>query len=368
MTAYTDTTSGAQAQTDQTALAIGDGVLSALGERMREVGLEGRAFLATDRRVAAEHGAQAAEALSTAGYRPSMIAIEGGEGAKSLEGAAEIYGWLADERAERRDVVVALGGGVVGDLAGFVAATFLRGMALVQVPTTVLAQVDSSVGGKTAINLPQGKNLVGAFHQPRLTVIDIALLDALPLRELHNGWAEVIKTAIIFDEAMFEELEFVAPEEMSRGQLLDVIARCVRWKMKVVEEDPTERGPRMLLNFGHTIGHGLEAATGYGGAYLHGEAVSIGMAGVAEISRRLGLIDAALVERIEGALRRNGLPVRYDRVAVDVDGVLAAMAKDKKSLNARIRWVLTKGLGETKISDEVPPEMVRDVLTALAQD
>jgi len=296
-----------------------------------------------------------------------MIAVEGGESAKSLAGAAEVYSWLADERAERRDVVVALGGGVIGDLAGFVAATFLRGLALVQVPTTVLAQVDSSVGGKTAINLPQGKNLVGAFHQPRLTLIDIALLDALPLRERHNGWAEVIKTAIIFDEPLFEELEFVTPEEMSRGQLLDVIARCIRWKMKVVEEDPTEKGPRMLLNFGHTIGHGLEAATGYGGAYLHGEAVSIGMVGAAEISRRLGLIDGALVARIEAALRRNGLPVRYNPADVDVESVLAAMAKDKKSLNARIRWVLTTGLGQTKISDQAPPEMVREVLAGLAQ-
>jgi 3-dehydroquinate synthase len=349
----------------QGALAIGDGILTALGEKMRELGLGGRAFIVTDRRVAAACGEPAAEALLRAGFQPSLIAIEGGEGAKSLAGAAEIYSWLADERAERQDVVVALGGGVVGDLAGFVAATFLRGMALVQVPTTVLAQVDSSVGGKTAINLPQGKNLVGAFYPARLTLIDVGLLDALPEREIESGWAEVIKTAVIFDEALFEELEFVPPREMSRGRLLEMIARCVRWKMKIVEEDPTERGPRMLLNFGHTIGHGLEAAAAYG-TYLHGEAVAIGMVGACEISRRLGLVDGALVDRIRSVLTRNRLPLRYDARVADPDDVLEAMRKDKKSQNARIRWILTTGLGQTKISDDVPAELVREVVTALA--
>jgi 3-dehydroquinate synthase len=233
------------------------------------------------------------------------------------------------------------------------------------VPTTVLAQVDSSVGGKTAINLPQGKNLVGAFHPARLTLIDIGVLDALPDRDFQSGWAEVIKTAIIFDEALFNEIEFVAPREMSRGQLLDVIARCVRWKMKIVEEDPTERGPRMLLNFGHTIGHGIEAAGAYG-TYYHGEAVAIGMVGACELSRRMGLIDQALVDRVVGALTRNRLPVRYDPSAADPSDVLEAMTKDKKSQNARIRWILSTGLGQTKITDEVPVEMVRDVVTGLA--
>lgn len=348
-----------------TQVAFGDGVLSALGAQMQSAGLSGRAFVITDRRVAARHGDAALAALEAGGFAPRLVAIEGGEPAKSLSQAGELYGWLADQHAERRDTVVALGGGVIGDLAGFVAATYLRGIALVQVPTTVLAQVDSAIGGKTAVNLPQGKNLVGAFHLPRLTLVDIAFLDALPPRELHAGWAEVIKTAIIFDAALFAELEHTRPEDMPRAQRLSVIERCVRWKLKVVEEDPKERGPRMLLNFGHTIGHALEAAVGYG-TYLHGEAVSIGMAAAVEISRRLGLVDHPLQERIEGSLARSALPLRYDPRAATVEAILSAAASDKKAQGARLRWILTTGLGRTTISDDVSPDLVRDVVSWLA--
>lgn len=347
-------------------VALGDGILRELGEKMAAAGLTGRAFVITDRRVAEQWAAATLGALAEAGYRPALMAIEGGEAAKSLPQAAQLYAWLADQHAERRDTIVALGGGVVGDLAGFVAATYLRGMALVQVPTTVLAQVDSSVGGKTAINLPQGKNLVGAFHPARLTLIDVALLAGLPPRELHNGWAEVIKTAIIFDAPLFEELEHIRLEAMPRQQLLDVLDRCVRWKMKVVEADPTEQGPRMLLNFGHTIGHALETTGGYS-TYLHGEAVAIGMAGVAELSRRLGLVDQALVERMEACLVRNELPIRYDPAVTPPADILAAAAADKKSRGAQLRWILTEGLGRTKIADDVPVELVREVLQRLAQ-
>lgn len=346
-------------------VAIGDGLLAGLGERMQQAGLRGRAFVITDVRVAARHGTAVTQSLETAGYQPELIAIEGGEGAKSLDQAGALYARLAEHHAERRDTIVALGGGVIGDLAGFVAATYLRGVPLVQVPTTILAQVDSAIGGKTAVNLPHGKNLVGAFYPARLTLIDIACLDGLPLRELRNGWAEVVKTAIIFDEALFEELEHTRPEDMPREQRLDVIERCVRWKMKVVEEDPTEKGPRMLLNFGHTIGHALEKACGYR-TYLHGEAVSIGMAGVTEISRRLGLIEDSLVSRIEACLRLNHLPVRYDPNVTAPDAIFAAAASDKKALGARLRWVLTTGLGHTKIADDVPIPMVRNVLEWLA--
>jgi 3-dehydroquinate synthase len=345
---------------------IGDGVVSALGACMSARGLQGRAFVITDARVAERFGAPLTAALDGAGYRPALVAVEGGEGAKSLDQAAELYAWLADQRAERRDTVVALGGGVIGDLAGFVAATYLRGVPLVQVPTTVLSQVDSSIGGKTAVNLRQGKNLVGAFYPPRLTLIDIAYLDALPARELHNGWAEVIKTAAIFDAPLFETLERARPEEMDRAQLLEVIARCVRWKMKVVEEDPRERGPRMLLNFGHTIGHALEGACGYE-TYLHGEAVSIGMVGAAELSRRLGLIDRSVVDRLVGVLQANRLPVHYDPAIVTAQAILAAAATDKKVQGARLRWILSTGLGHTVIRDDVPLDLVGDVLTGLGR-
>ncbi|CAA9249445.1 MAG: 3-dehydroquinate synthase [uncultured Chloroflexi bacterium] len=351
--------------TEDTQIVFGDGILSALGVRMKEAGLAGRAFVITDDRVGSRYAGRTLEALDSAGFRPELVSVAGGETAKSLQTAAELYSWLADQRAERRDVVVALGGGVMGDLAGFVAATYLRGLALVQVPTTVLAQVDSSVGGKTAINLPQGKNLVGAFHPATLTLIDIAFLDELPPRELSAGWAEVIKTAVIFDPPLFEELERTMPQEMDRGQLLDVISRCVQWKMKIVAEDPTEKGPRMLLNFGHTIGHAIEAATGYG-QYLHGEAVAIGMAGVTELSRRLGLVDGALVERIETCVKRADLPVRYEGRLVSPEQLLRAAAADKKAQAARLRWVLTTGLGSTTISSDVPEPLVLDVLRDLA--
>jgi 3-dehydroquinate synthase len=351
----------------QTSVVTGDGILAELGQRMRALDLQGRAFVITDERVAQRHGAAALASLEGAGYHPTLTAVRGGEGAKSLAGAGELYAWLAEERAERRDTVVALGGGVIGDLAGFVAATYLRGLPLVQVPTTVLAQVDSSVGGKTAVNLPRGKNLVGAFHPARLTVIDVALLDGLPRRELHNGWAEVIKTAAIFDAPLFDALEATPPEAMGRESLLEVIERCVRWKMRVVEEDPRERGPRMLLNFGHTIGHALEAACGYE-IYLHGEAVAIGMVGAAQISRRLGLVDGTIPERLEGALQGSALPTRYGRSLASSEALLDAAARDKKTQGARLRWVLLTGLGQPTIRDDVPLPLVREVLEGLSTE
>ena len=346
-------------------VVFGDGIISALGQRMAELGFTGRAFVISHPDVAALHGGAALESLSAAGFKPEIAAVASGEASKSLATAGELYAWLADQRAERRDTIVALGGGVIGDLAGFVAATYLRGMAWAQVPTTVLSQVDSSVGGKTAVNLPQGKNLVGAFHQARLTLIDVALLESLPVRERDSGWAEVIKTAVIFDPPLFEKLERTSQSELSRGDLLDVIERCVRWKMKVVDEDPTEKGIRIVLNFGHTIAHALEAVSGYG-RYLHGEAVSIGMVVAAEISRRRGLIDGGLVARIEAALRLNELPVRYDRGDATPDQLLVAAASDKKSSGARLRWVLSAGLGETRVDADVPEELVLDVLRGLS--
>jgi 3-dehydroquinate synthase len=350
--------------TADTSLVIGDGAVAGLGERMRAAGLPGRAFVITDARVAERCAGPVIRSLEAAGYRPELLAVEGGESAKSLGRAGELFAWLAGHRAERRDCVVALGGGVIGDLAGFVAATYLRGVPLVQVPTTVLAQVDSSIGGKTAVNLPQGKNLVGAFYLPRLTLIDVALLDGLPLRELRSGWAEVIKTGAIFDAPLFEALEATPVAAMSRPRLLETIDRCVRWKVRIVEEDPKERGRRILLNFGHTIGHAIEAAAAYGG-YLHGEAVSIGMVGASEISQRLGLIDACLVERVRRVLRANELPLRYAPRLAGPEAIMRAAASDKKVQGARLRWVLLTGLGQTTVRDDVPLDLVREVVDSL---
>ena len=274
----------------QTSVAIGDGILAELGQRMRALDLQGRAFVITDERVGQVHGEALLAALEGAGYRPALSAVQGGEGAKSLAQAGELYAWLADEKAERRDTVVALGGGVIGDLAGFVAATYLRG-----VPAGAGADDGAGAGrqlrrGQDGGQPPPGQESGGGLP-PGPPDGDRRGPAGRPApRELRNGWAEVIKTAAIFDAPLFETLEATPPEAMDRVAFLEVIERCVRWKMQVVEEDPRERGPRMLLNFGHTIGHALEAACGYE-TYLHGEAVAIGMVGAAQISRRLGLVE-----------------------------------------------------------------------------
>ena len=286
------------------------GAIDRLGERLREAGLSGRVFLISDDHVFAAYGRQAEAAIEKAGLSVSSYVAPAGETSKSLEAAAAIYDWLAAERAERKHAIVALGGGVVTDLGGFVAATFARGLPLVHVPTSLLGMVDAAIGGKVAVNHREAKNLIGAFYQPRLVLADVAALRTLPARELTSGWAEVIKHAFIADEALLDALETQAEAliALDEGMATAVIKRSMAIKAEVVSQDEREEtGLRTTLNYGHTLAHGLEAASGYA-ALLHGEAVAIGMMAAARISARLGLLDEAVVRRQQAVLKRFGLP------------------------------------------------------------
>jgi shikimate kinase / 3-dehydroquinate synthase len=346
-------------------LRVGNGLAGRIGPLLRELGLAGRAFVVSDDNVFPRHGAALVASLAEAGYRPAARAVPGAESSKSLATAIELYGWLAEERAERRDVVVAMGGGVVGDLGGFVAATYLRGLPVVQVPTTLLAQVDSAIGGKTAVNLEVGKNLVGAWHMPRLVLVDPTLLGTLPRRQVVSGWAETLKHALIMDGRLLERIESsVEPLLRLEPELTaEVVERSARLKVGVVAEDPREQGRRIILNYGHTIGHAVELSSDYG--LHHGEAVAIGMTGAARIGQAVGLTPAALLARQTELLRRFGLPV--GRAAVDLARVRAAMSVDKKVEGQTNRWVLLAGVGCPVVRRDVPVELVERVLVELGE-
>jgi len=275
-----------------------------------------------------------------------------------------LYDWLAEAKAERQDIVVALGGGVVGDLAGFAAATYLRGMPLVQIPTTLLAQVDSSIGGKTGVDHPKAKNLVGAFYPANLVIIDPATLTNLPPREFRSGLGEVVKYGVIMDAPLFELIESHQSDVLTPGSdfVDQVVARCAALKEDVVGEDERETGRRVILNFGHTIGHAIEAATNYE-ALLHGEAISIGMSGAAEIAVTLGLFDSASCQRLQQLLKGLGLP--YAARGLAWEQVHDAMSLDKKTQSGKIRWVLPTTIGDVRVTNEVPDEVVEAELKKL---
>jgi len=270
---------------------------------------EGGVRIISDDNVFPLYGDRVRRVLEESGYAVDSYVVASGEGSKSFSTAVSIYDWLVDRRAERGDCIVALGGGVVGDLAGFVASTFLRGLPFVQVPTSLMGMVDSAIGGKVAVNHPEGKNLIGAFYQPRLVLADIETLTTLPERELVSGWAEVIKHALIRAPDLLELLEKQSDGllGLEKAVTTGVVARSAAIKAEIVSEDEKESGLRTILNYGHTIAHGIEAATGYG-RFLHGEAVAIGMMGAAVISRQLGLISPEVVQRQEDILRKLGLP------------------------------------------------------------
>ncbi len=344
---------------------FGWGLLDSLGEKMRRVGLCGVANIISDEQVFLLYGNRAVKALEGAGFAVGSMMVPAGEGTKTIETAIKLYDWLVGRHAERNHAIVALGGGMVGDLAGFVAATFLRGVPLVQVPTSLVAMVDAAIGGKVAVNHPKGKNLIGAFYQPCLVLADIQTLTSLPKRELISGWAEVIKHGVILDQEHFEFLEREAEGLLRLDP--EITTQAVRWsaalKGKVVAEDEKEEtGRRTILNYGHTIAHGLEAATGYE-HFLHGEAVAIGMMGAAMISERMGILSLGVVERQRKLLERFGLPTSC--TGVDLNEVLKAMELDKKVTGRAVRWVLIKGIGEPLIRDDVGLGEVKDVLEKL---
>ena len=345
---------------------VGWGFLEELGRRMRNAGLWGMAHIVSDEGVFPLYGARVTKILEDAGFEVDSLIVPQGERSKSFETAVKIYDWLVDCRAERGDNIVALGGGVVGDLAGFVAATFLRGLPLVQVPTSLIGMVDSSIGGKVAVNHPQGKNLIGAFYQPRLVIADTQALTTLPRRELVSGWAEVIKHAMIRDLRLLELLEERAEGLLALDRMVtsDVVARSAAIKAKIVSEDEKERGIRIILNYGHTIAHGLEAAANYE-RFLHGEAVAIGMTGAALISREVGLLFHEIVERQEVLLRRFGLPTTFS--GVDIERILQATELDKKVRRKKVRWVLLRAIGQPVIRDDVHRELAVGVIRKLSQ-
>jgi 3-dehydroquinate synthase len=345
-------------------IRTGRGLLNQAAELIADAGLNGRAFVVTDRNVYAHFGQPLSETLARGGLEPLVNMLNPGEQAKSLRTLEVLYDWLADARAERTDVIVALGGGVVGDLAGFLAASYLRGMPLVHIPTTLLAQVDSSIGGKTGVNHPKAKNLIGAFYQANLVIIDPAVLANLPAREFRSGLGEVVKYGVIMDAELFDLIEAQQGEILKQNTpVVDhIVGRCAQLKQQVVGEDEREAGLRMILNFGHTIGHAIEAATNYE-ALLHGEAISIGMSGASQIAVELSMFDDASRQRLQTLLKSLGLP--YAARGLAWETVRDAMALDKKTRSGRINWVLPTRIGAVEIRNDVPDEVVDSVLKTL---
>ena len=341
---------------------IGDGLLAHVGGALRAAGVPegGRVAVVSNPVVAPLYGARVEEALRSAGLQPFACTIPDGEQHKTLATVASLYEQLLAGGLDRSGTVLSLGGGVTGDVAGFAAATFMRGVRFIQVPTTLLAMVDASVGGKTGVDLPQGKNLVGAFKQPELVVIDPTVLATLPSEEFRSGMAEVIKHGVIGDQDLFAELETTTrnTQHVIRNTQ---ITRALRVKIAIVEEDPYERGRRAVLNLGHTVGHGLERLSGF--ALRHGEAVSIGMVAAARIAVELERAPPSLADRIEAVLSAWGLPVRCP--PFDADAIWEAMAHDKKRRGHRLRWVLPRAIGQVEIVEDVPQETVKSVLRGL---
>jgi 3-dehydroquinate synthase len=323
-----------------------------------------RCAIISDRNVAPLYAAKAIASLRKAGFDPLLATLPPGETSKSLRIFHSCCDQLASHRLERKSFIVALGGGVVGDLAGFVAAAYLRGIAFVQAPTTLLAQVDSSVGGKVGVNLAAGKNLVGAFHQPRLVLCDLATLRTLPMRDYRAGLAEVIKYGIICDSEFFARLERDLPLLLRRdGEVLaDVIARCCEIKADIVRQDETETGVRAILNFGHTIGHAIEAIAGYG-KFLHGEAISIGQVAAAKLSMRATGLSAGHAARIETLFVRAGLPSAIQLTTRRQTALIKAMQLDKKVSDGQIHFVLARRIGQVEPGHKIPSEWIREVLT-----
>jgi len=353
---------------------VGDGRVEVFGSFVRQAldrSWAGRAcrtaLLVTDSNLATLGLPSAYETcLAGAGIEAVTVAVPAGESSKSLAGAATLYDALVALKADRHTVIVALGGGVIGDLAGFVAATYARGLPLVMVPTTLLAQVDSSVGGKVGINHPDAKNIIGSFHQPVGVWIDTAVLDSLPIRELRCGLAEVVKYGVIMDAQFYVNIERDASAILARDPraLRHIISHSCRLKAQVVAQDEREEtGLRAILNFGHTVGHAIEAVAGYGGSFQHGEAVAAGMVAESRLAQRLAWIGPDVVERLVRLLDRLGLPTSAP--GLDPEHLLEAMGRDKKNRRGKIRFVLPRAIGRVETSDSPSDESVRGMLAEL---
>jgi 3-dehydroquinate synthase len=346
-------------------IVIGRGTLPSLGQRIAMLRPGARVAVVTDTTVAQHHLAATEASVNRAGIGFTVVTIPPGEASKSFAEFERLCEALIEARIERRDLVVALGGGVVGDLAGFAAAVVRRGVDYVQVPTTLLAQVDSSVGGKTAIDSAQGKNLVGAFHQPVLVVADTALLDTLPPREFRAGYAEIAKYGLLGDAPFFESLEANWREVFAGGAAREqAIAVSCRAKAAIVARDERETGDRALLNLGHTFGHAFEAATGFSGALLHGEAISLGMVLAFAFSARRGLLPQAEAERVARHLAAVGLPTHLSFIAdlPGADRLMDLIAQDKKVQRGALTFILARGIGRAFVASDVDAAEVRAFL------
>lgn len=357
-------------------IEIGENSLASLGERIRELEFrEGSTVLVVTNPVVESHyGSQTRSSLAAAGFAVTSLVIDAGEDQKTPATVALIHDAAFAAKLERGSLIVALGGGVVGDMAGFAAATWLRGIAVVQVPTTLLAMVDAAIGGKTGVNHPGGKNLIGAFHQPRLVLIDPSVLATLPVQEFRAGMAEVIKYGVIGDSELFIALEAAAlkdptgdgglasREALGEALLQSLLERSAAAKARVVAADEREGGLRAILNYGHTLGHCVETLSGYG-TYLHGEAVGLGMLAAGALSRHLGLWSAQEENRQRALIASAGLPLNWP--PLDPEAVLACLQGDKKVRQGKVRFVLPTAIGQVQIRDDIDPGLIRQVLLEL---
>jgi len=346
-------------------IVIGDRIIAKLGDAVRDLELGSKQMIVTSQTVWPLYGRTVHDSLATSGFDVSVTLMRDDEEAKSFQTLTTIFDNLLDKDFERSSGIVAVGGGVIGDTAGFAAATFMRGIRFVQVPTTLLAQVDSSIGGKTAVNHPKAKNLVGAFHQPSLVWTDVTTLSTLPERELTSGLAEVIKYSVIADPELFRLLsENVRSFSNIPGYtLIEIISRCCSIKARIVEQDEREQGIRSTLNYGHTVGHALESLTSYA-QYTHGEAIAIGMTAAARISLEIDATDRETVQLQENVTQVAGLPTRMLQT-IDPVEIVQQLNKDKKRHAGRVRWVLPRKIGEVFLTEDVPSEVVLRVLQGM---
>lgn len=341
-------------------VVVGTDALGQAGSRLKELGVGDRLVIITNPVVQELYGGVLKESLSAGGFKVDTLTVPDGEEHKSLDVAGGLYNRLTAVYAERATPILALGGGVIGDLAGFVAATYLRGVPLIQIPTTLLAQVDSSIGGKVAVNHGRLKNKIGAFYQPRLVLSDTAALKTLPPAEFANGMAEVIKSAVIRDKDLFTFIETNIDKIKAQDNavLEEVVFRSASIKARVVEQDETDLGVRNILNFGHTVGHAIETVSGFGVG--HGQAVAMGMAAVGEIAHRMGIFEESELARLKSVIECFGLPVEMPKM--DAEKLLEAMQHDKKIVGGKVRFVLPRAIGDVFVTDEVDPSLVEEVL------
>jgi len=344
-------------------ITIDKGLLKQIGPLTSKVIKPCKTVIVTDETVGPLYGNTVLNSLSESGFDVKLVSIGPGEDQKTISRAEELYEVLFDHKMDRKSLIIALGGGVIGDLTGFAASTFMRGIPFVQIPTTLLAQVDSSVGGKVAVNHPRGKNMIGAFYQPKAVFIDIDTLNTLPKSETIVGMVEVIKYGMIKDSVFFSYIENQLPEilELDPAAMEKIVYNSCKVKAQVVELDEKEEGIRAILNYGHTIGHAIEALTSYK-KYRHGEAVAMGMISASKIAGKMDITDSSVLERQEILLKRLGLKLKDNEI--NPNDIVNILYQDKKTIGGRLRFVLPTGIGNVIISDKVNEKIILDVLTS----